>query len=103
MAYMNGRPSPQNDLVAKIASGLAVAKAAQKKAKKAGKVGKSSKADARAQRISSAVGVAVKAVQADADSEYASLLGKAEIAQAAGDRPLAAGYRAKAAALKAGL
>ena len=90
--------TPSSDLVAKIASGLAAAKSAKKKARKANK---SSKADARAQRISSAVGAAVKAVQADTNSEYTSLLGKAEIAQAAGDRPLAAGYRAKAAAIKA--
>ena len=104
MAYMNnGRPSASNDLVAKIASGLVAAKAAKNQAQKAGKVGKISKGDAaRAARLSSAVVDAVKAVTADADYEYTSLLGKAEIAQAAGDRPLAAGYRAKAAAIKAG-
>ena len=103
MAYMNnGRPSPSNDLVTKIASGIAAAKAAKKQAKNAGKVGKISKGDAaRAQRLSTAVVDAVKAVHADADYEYTSLLGKAEIAQSAGDRPLAAGYRAKAAAIKA--
>ena len=102
MAYRtNGAPS--SDLVTKIASGLVAAKTAKKQAKKAGKVGKISKGDAaRAQRLSSAVVAAVAAVQSDADYEHTSLLGKAEIAQAAGDRPLAAGYRAKAAALKAG-
>ena len=102
MAYRtNGAPS--SDLVAKIASGLVAAKSAKKNAKKAGQAGKISKGDAaRAQRVSTAVIDAVKTLAADADYEYTSLLGKAEIAQAAGDRPLAAGYRAKAAAIKAG-
>ncbi len=101
MAYgTNGAPS--TDLVTKIASGLAAAKTAKKQAKKAGRVGKISKGDAaRAQRLSTAVIDAVKTLTADADYEYTSLLGKAEIAQSAGDRPLAAGYRAKAAAIKA--